>query len=54
MNPSVSTRARTWKKGGLKRITLHECRHALDSPTIIADTSARAESILIGDANSMD
>ncbi|MFL5844513.1 MAG: tyrosine-type recombinase/integrase [Solirubrobacteraceae bacterium] len=49
-NPwSINTRAyRVWKKAGLNRITLHECRHTYASFMIAAGVNAKALSTYMG------
>jgi integrase len=41
---------RTWKKAGLQRITLHECRHTFASLMIAAGVNAKALSTYMGHA----
>jgi integrase len=48
----LSVRAdRAWRKAGLDRITLHECRHTFASLMIAASVNAKALSTFMGHAN---
>ena len=40
-----------WKAAGLKRITLHECRHTFASLLIAAGVNAKALSTYVGHAD---
>jgi integrase len=42
---------RAWKRAGLNRITLHECRHTFASPMIAAGVNAKALITDMGHAN---
>jgi integrase len=52
-NPGAVTRSadRAWKRAGLERITLHECRHTFASLMIAAGVNAKALSTYMGHAN---
>ena len=42
---------KAWKKAGLERITLHECRHTFASLMIAAGVNAKALQTFMGHAN---
>ena len=49
---SVTDRAdKAWEDAGLRRITLHECRHSFASLMIAAGVNAKALSVFMGHAN---
>ncbi|MBA2764070.1 MAG: tyrosine-type recombinase/integrase [Thermoleophilaceae bacterium] len=49
---AITKRAdRAWREAGLKRITLHECRHTFASLMIAAGVNVKALSTYMGHAN---
>jgi integrase len=50
-NTLIGRADKTWEAAGLKRITLHECRHTYASMMIAAGANAKALSVYLGHAS---